>query len=203
MNLRTLDAETVRDAILCASGCLDPKLGGPPVAITKPGHGLSKVDAAPGSAQRLIGPKSEITLATGPGEEFRRSLYLFARRNYPLKFLVIFDAPLMAVNSTLRGSSATVLQSLALLHSEFVLDRAARMAKRVRSGLPAGDQTACIASAFTLTFSRPPTEEEQELAAAFLERQQAIHGDSEDAQSKALADFCHMLISSNGFIHID
>jgi hypothetical protein len=195
MNLRTMDAEVVRDAILSASGSLNPKRGGPPVAITKPGHGLSEVDAAPGSAQRLIGPKTEIQLATGPGEEFRRSLYLFARRNYPLKFLEIFDAPLMAVNSTQRTSSANVLQSLALLHSAFLFDQAERMAKRVQKSASAGDRAACIDTAFTLALSRPPTAEEQKLAAAFLYRQQAAHGGKgPDTETKALADLCHMLL---------
>ena len=204
MNLRTMDAEVVRDAILSASGSLNPKRGGPPVAITKPGHGLSEVDAAPGSAQRLIGAKTEVQLATGPGEEFRRSLYLFARRNYPLKFLEIFDAPLMAVNSTQRISSANVLQSLALLHSAFLFDQAERMAKRVQKSASAGDRAACINTAFTLAFSRPPTAEEQKLAAAFLDLQQAAHGGKgPDTENKALADLCHMLLSGNGFLHID
>ena len=204
MNLRTLDAETVRDAILAASGCLNPKLGGPPVAITKPGHGLSEVDAAPGSARRLIDPKSEIVLATGPGQEFRRSLYLFARRNYPLKFLEIFDAPLMAVNSPQRSSSATVLQSLALLHSEFLLDQSDRMAKRVHGSSAGADPAARIRTAFTLALSHPPTEEEQKLALSFLTSQQTIHAASgSDAPHRALADLCHILLSSNGFIHLD
>jgi hypothetical protein len=110
----------------------------------------------------------------------------------------------MAVNSTQRTSSANVLQSLALLHSAFLFDQAERMAKRVQKNASAGDRAACIDTAFTLALSRPPTAEEQKLAAAFLDRQQAAHGGKgPDTETKALADLCHMLLSSNGFIHID
>ena len=204
MNFRPMDAETLRDAILCASGALNPKQGGPPVAISKPGNGLSEVDAAPGSAQRLIGPKTEIQLATGPGEEFRRSLYLFARRNYPLKFLEIFDAPLMAVNSTQRTSSANVLQSLALLHSGFLFDQSERMAARLQKAAPTAERATWIDTAFLITQSRNPTDEERRLSLTFLDRQQNARGGKDpDTETKSLADLCHMLLSNNGFIHID
>jgi hypothetical protein len=42
------------------------------------------------------------------------------------------------------------------------------------------------------------------LALALLKRQQTIHATSgSDAPHRALAELCHMLLSSNGFIHLD
>ena len=102
MNLRQLEAEIVRDSILAVSGQLNRTLEGPPVDITTPSNGLSQAVAAP-----------------TPTSAHRRSIYLFARRVYPLKFLELFDAPIMSINCTQRRHSATVLQSLALLNSEF------------------------------------------------------------------------------------
>jgi hypothetical protein len=115
MNMRRLESEILRDSILAVSGALDRAAGGPPVEITNPPNGLSEVKAN-GS----------------PGSPHRRSVYLFARRVYPLKFLEIFDAPIMPVNCTQRLNSATVLQSLALLNSDFLFSQADLMAERTR-----------------------------------------------------------------------
>jgi hypothetical protein len=115
MNMRRLESEILRDSILAVSGALDRAAGGPPVEITNPPNGLSEVKAN-GS----------------PGSPHRRSVYLFARRVYPLKFLEIFDAPIMPVNCTQRLNSATVLQSLALLNSDFLFAQADLMAERTR-----------------------------------------------------------------------
>jgi hypothetical protein len=78
------------------------------------------------------------------------------------------------------------------------------MAKRLHGTSGGADPAARIRTAFTLALSRPPTEEEQKLALSFLTSQQTIHAASgSDAPHRALADLCHMLLSSNGFIHLD
>ena len=64
-NLRRLDSEVIRDAILVASGSVDREMGGPPVMLTTPVDGLSKVKRTPGSTAHQ-----------------RRSVYLFQRRVY-------------------------------------------------------------------------------------------------------------------------
>ena len=145
MNLRRLEAEIVRDSILAVSGALDRTAGGPPVPITTPVDGLSMAKAEP-----------------TPTSPFRRSLYILARRTYPLKFLELFDAPIMAVNCTERMTSATPLQSLALLNSEFLFAESERMAARVAvetAAAPAIDAAAAeslrIEGAYRLAFGRP------------------------------------------------
>ena len=187
MNLRRLESEVVRDAMLSVADALDPTLGGPPVEITTPADGLSEVKAPPANAQR-------------------RSIYLFARRVYPLKFLEIFDAPIMPVNCTQRMSSATVLQSLAQLNSEFLFDLADRMAARVvaRAGADPANQ---LEAAFQLAFARSPRESERLSGLRFLAEQAMTHATAETPAEKAarmaLADLCHMLLSSNEFLYVE
>jgi len=189
MNLRRLEAEIVRDALLAVSGALDPTAGGPPVEITNPADGLSEAKGAP-------------TATSGN----RRSVYLFARRVYPLKFLEIFDAPIMPVNCTQRTSSATVLQSLALLNSEFMFARAEQFARRIEtaSGL---EQGACVKTGFLFALAREPGETEFAKSLEFLAQQQQMYASpavqADAAQQMALVDFCHMLLSANEFFYVE
>jgi hypothetical protein len=182
MNLRRLESEIVRDSILTASGALDRAAGGPPVEITKPADGLSEAAS------------------------HRRSLYLFARRVYPLKFLEIFDSPIMPVNCTQRMSSATVLQSLAQLNSEFLFDQADRMAGRVADTAGA-DSTARIDLAFQLALARKPKDAELKHSLAFVSEQARNHetagAQPDKATQMALADLCHMLLSTNEFLYVE
>ena len=207
MNLRRLEAEIVRDSILAVSGALDRTAGGPPVPITTPADGLSMAKAEP-----------------TPTSPFRRSLYILARRTYPLKFLELFDAPIMAVNCTERMMSATPLQSLALLNSEFLLAEAARMAARVAAETAAPAQAAAapaqagaapetaaeslrIERAFSIAYGRPPQAAESARAVTFLAAQTADHvaagRPAAEAGPAALADLCQMLLASNEFLHVE
>jgi hypothetical protein len=189
MNLRRLESEIVRDSLLSVSGLLDRTAGGPPVEITNPADGLSEPKPAP--------------TATSPN---RRSIYLFARRVYPLKFMEIFDAPIMPVNCTQRMNSATVLQSLALLNSEFMFVQAERFASRVReSAGPSIEEQ--VPLAFQLAYARPPTSDESAKSLAFLTEQQQGYFSPEvnedTARQMALTDLCHMLLSSNEFLYLE
>ncbi|MCY2962091.1 MAG: PSD1 and planctomycete cytochrome C domain-containing protein [Planctomycetota bacterium] len=182
MNLRRLESEIVRDSILTASGALDRTAGGPPVEITKPADGLSEAAS------------------------HRRSLYLFARRVYPLKFLEIFDSPIMPVNCTQRMSSATVLQSLAQLNSEFLFEQADRMARRVTNTAGA-DSAARIELAFQLALARKPKDSELKHSLAFVGEQAKNHetagAQADKATQMALADLCHMLLSTSEFLYVE
>jgi hypothetical protein len=188
-NLRRLESEIVRDSILAVSGSLDRTAGGPPVEITNPADGLSEVKADPSSSAAN-----------------RRSIYLFARRVYPLKFLEIFDAPIMSVNCTQRMGSATVLQSLALLNSEFMLAKGDHMARGIAS-VAGQSVTEQVKYAFQRAFARPPSDLELQKSLGFMESQrvgyQSPEVSPEQASQKALADLCHMLLSSNEFLYVE
>ncbi len=189
MNLRRLEAEIVRDAVLAVGGKLDRTMGGPPISITNPPDGVSEVKRAPTSTSAS-----------------RRSLYLFARRVYPLKILEVFDAPIMPVNCTQRTNSATVLQSLTFLNSTFVIDQASLVASRVRA--QAGENVARqVDFAHQIVLARPPSKREQAKCQAFLREQTASYTKNgrspENAERDSLTDLCHMLLCTNEFLYVE
>ena len=106
--LARLDAETIRDRMLAASGQLDRTQSGVPVAIKEDDTGQIIVD----------------------GSQKRRSLYVKARRSQPIAMLQAFDAPVMQTNCELRPSSTVATQSLMLMNGEFILAQAAHLANR-------------------------------------------------------------------------
>lgn len=183
--LMRLDAESVRDSILNASGKLDRTVGGSPVVLK----------VRPDGMQELVVDEKH------PNPNYRRSLYIMARRNFPHQFLQAFDFPTIQVNCVRRSRSATPLQSLAMMNDEFVLEHARHLAERVKS---ASDP---IEQAYLLTLARKPDREERDLAAKHLEKQQEIYrfaNDSADvAPNKAMASLCQMLLSSNEFLYVD
>ena len=135
--------------------------------LTTPTNGLSMVK--PGSS---------------PTDKNRRSIYLLARRVYPLRFLELFDSPVVPVNCTKRPQSATVLQSLALLNSQFVVEGAESMAGRVQRH--AGDDPSQqVRVAYRLSLCRDPDAGELKSCRDFLTEQAA---DSDGPA--ALRDLC-------------
>jgi len=113
-----LEAETLRDRMLAASGQLDRTLFGAPVKIKEDDTGQIVVD----------------------GPQTRRSMYVQVRRSWPVAMMQTFDAPVMQTNCEARVNSTVATQSLMLLNGEFILDQAAKLAERAAneaSSLPA------------------------------------------------------------------
>ncbi len=196
MNLRRLEAEAIRDAVLAASGKLDRTMGGAPIFAAAIADGLSKLEDA---------FKKSLPIPTGG--EWRRSLYLFARRNYPHTFLEVFDSPIMQTNCTRRVNSVSPLQSLTLLNDDFMVESAGYLADQVSGVAREGKAAQLIEAAYLLTLSRPPTVAEKELAKALLQDQEELHRRANMAPDKAakaaLANLCHMLLASNEFLYIE
>ena len=179
--LMRLDAEAVRDSVLAVSGKLDGTLGGPPV----------KLKVRPDGLQELIADERN------PYPAYRRSLYIMQRRNYPHQFLQAFDFPTVQINCIRRSTSATPLQSLALMNDEFMLEHAANVAALAKT----------VDSAYRLVLGRQPDASERELAAAHLAKQKQTYlianAKPEIAESRSMASLCHMLMSSNEFLYVD
>jgi hypothetical protein len=187
-NLKRLDSEIVRDAVLATSDVLDRTFGGEPVPLTIPASGLTTV-------------KNEPT----PSSHLRRSLYVLARRNYPLSLLETFDSPTIPVNCTERKPTATVQQSLTFLNSAFVMDGAARLARLVLSETEGGIEDR-VEAAYWRVLARPPLESESEKCCQFLRDQAMMYrnsGTEDDPLHSALVDFCHMLLCSNEFLYVE
>ncbi len=111
ISLQRLEAETLRDRMLAASGQLDRTLFGRPTKIKEDDTGQVVVD----------------------GTQTRRSMYIQVRRSRPVAMLQSFDAPVMETNCESRPSSTVATQSLMLLNGQFILEQAAKLADRARN----------------------------------------------------------------------
>ncbi len=214
--VQRLDAEAIRDSILATSGALNKAMFGPPVPVRPDVHGqiVVGIDKTEGDNKMPV----EVSLK---GEEFRRGIYIQARRSRPLAMLHAFDAPVMEVNCERRQSSTVATQSLMLMNSQFMLDQAARFAQRLQK--EAGDDCARqIARAWHLAFSRSPSDHELAEAAEFLSRQmeklksvaevkdekskkdeKAKPATSPAPELQALTNLCQALLSANEFLYVD
>ena len=191
MNLRRLDAETLRDSVLSVSGQANFTMGGPPIMLKSTSDGLLTV------RQQNRGNTSS-----------RRSLYLLARRSNPLTFLRVFDYPVIDVNCLRRSTSATPLQSLTMINSRFLTISATRLTGRV-DALAGSDNRLItkIEAAYQLTLARRPSAGEARAAEEYLQYLSQLYEssglESADVSKRSLENFVHMLLCSNEFLYID
>src|SRR5260370_38914687 len=129
----------------------------------------------------------------------RRWVYLQVRRSQPLTILQVFDQPVIETNCTRRSVSTVSSQALTLLNSEFMTRQADAFAARVLRETPDD----AVGYALLLAFGRRPTERERAMLTAFVKEQAATHAGTADAERRALADLCQMLLSANEFVYID
>jgi len=191
MNLLRLEAEVIRDSVLAASGKLDRTSGGPAILLAPRPEGLQTVS------------EKDPT----PNAQYRRSLYLLARRNYPLEFLQVFDFPVIQVNCNRRINSATPLQSLTMLNDEFMVESAEKMAARVIAMAGEGVPSRWVETAYLLALSRKPTPAELRISTASLDKQKQLYlnanTEPQQAEKAALGVFCQMLMGTNEFLFVD
>ena len=197
MNLRRLEAEILRDAILAASGKLDRHMGGPPVEGPLLADGLKEF-------QNLFDEATQLSPAESIGM-WRRSVYVLARRYFPLAFLETFDAPILQTNCNRRVNSVSPLQSLTLMNDDFVVENARAFADRVSSLSPGKPVQDTIATAYLLALSRRPSAAELQIARSHLDRQEELYlkanASDEQARRAALESFCHLLFLTNEFLY--
>jgi hypothetical protein len=174
--IQRLDAETVRDAIMAASGALDLTAGGPPVFP----HIQPEILA---SMQGGIWNKEE----DGP-RVWRRSVYVYRKRGLPLPMFEVFDLPDQNTSCGRRNVSTVPTQALTLFNDEFVLRQAKLFADRVKESAP-GDQSRQIDLAYRIALARPPRADEAALARDFVSR-------------RSLADLTHVLLNLNEFLYV-
>ncbi len=165
--LRRLDAEALRDALLAVSGDLVPARGGrgffPRLArevlagASKPGEGWE------------LSPEDDLR---------RRSVYTFVKRGMAPPLLEAFDLASPNASIGRRPVTTTATQALALLNDEFVDERARSLAERVWSSVSDADPGAAAAervrALWRRVLAREPAPAELELALEHLERQEEL-----------------------------
>ncbi len=156
-----VNAETVRDIALSASGLLSPKIGGASVFPYQP----EGVWDEPYSGEKWVESSGE--------DHYRRGVYTFIRRTSAYPSLLTFDAPSREFCTVRRVRTNTPLQALTTLNDPAFFEAARALAKRIQqeSGT---DLDSRATYAFRLCVSRHPTRTEFERVLAFY-RQQLEH----------------------------
>jgi mono/diheme cytochrome c family protein len=170
---RRLEAESIHDAILAASGALDSRMGGPGYNIWEKNTNYVAV----------YKPRDEL----GP-DAFRRMVYQFKPRSQPDPTFGAFDCPDAALVAPRRNVSTTALQALNLLNSRFVIQQAALFADRLNA--EAGPDPALQAErGFRVAFGRYPSSNERAAAVGLI-------------QSHGAPAFCRALYNANEFLYL-
>ncbi len=177
-NRRRLDAESVHDAILAASGRLDPAMGGPSVQQ----FSLSSRRARdPG---RRLHARTTGTAPAPAGAAFIG----FCSGRCPIRSSMRSMVPTPRSSTAVRNESTTPLQALELLNHPFVLRQCGAFAERLARTAPQLDQQ--VAAGFELAYGRPPATDELDAAVGLRAR----HG---------LANVCRLIINSNEFLYVN
>jgi hypothetical protein len=194
---RRLDAETLRDSLLAASGALDLRMGGTsfrPTVNPEALEGLSRKAAAWEPS-----PKEE---------QLRRSLYIFTQRSLLPPMMTAFDFIDTTLPCGRRDVTTVTPQALTLLNNEFSHERALSLAVRL---LQSGDDRENRAvQAWRYVLSRNPQTSELRLALEHVDRQrrrfeQTLTADSHvtNPDTLAWASLCLVLFNSNEFLYVD
>jgi len=177
-NRRRLEAEQIRDAILAASGALNPKQGGPSVMVP-----------IEQELVKLLYKPSQWRPAKDPAEHTRRSVYLIAKRNLRLPFMEVFDAPDLQVSCPRRESSTHAPQALELLNGVFTNEQAEALARRLEA--EAGPNLRKqIDLGYRIVAGRPARPKEIQTAIEFLKTQPK-------------REFALALLNLNSFLYVN
>jgi hypothetical protein len=180
--LRRLDAESLRDSILQATGELDlePARGSAIARVDK------LINWPPGEASHLHEPSNH------------RSIYLCMLRNSPPPELAAFDFPNGVKIAGKRDVTTTPLQVLFLLNNPFVVEKARMLAEKLLADGELSDDESRVRAACRRVLKR-------EFTATELERSLHAIRDLETELSRldAWAAICHAMLASNEFRYID
>ena len=183
MNLKRLEGEAIRDAVLAVSGRLDAKLGGPSVMV----HVTHFMDGRgrPGS-----GPLD------GAG---RRSIYTSVRRNFLPPMMLAFDMPIPFTTMGRRNVSNVPAQALILMNDPFIVEQTRVWAKRLAS---VSEPTERVRQMYLAAFARPPAEAELKDALAFVTAQSQALG-TVPTDERVWVDLGHVLFNVKEFIYLN
>jgi hypothetical protein len=179
MRVRRLSGEAIRDAVLVASGRLEPKPFGPSIAT-------HRTPFMTGRGARPSGPLD------GNG---RRSVYLSVYRNFLNPFMLTFDMPSPFGPQGRRSKSNVPAQALTLMNDPFIIGQATVIADKILS-LADQNREQKIAIMVERVHGIVPTENQTQQLSQFLESQANAYG-KED--KRAWADLAHALLNMKAF----
>ncbi|HBE68107.1 MAG TPA: hypothetical protein DDW52_08155 [Planctomycetaceae bacterium] len=177
-----LEGEAIRDAILSSAGQINLKSGGPGVRPPLPKE----------LVKTLL--KNQWVETEDEAEHYRRSIYVFARRNLRYPIFEVFDRPSANTSCSIRGVSTTAPQSLHLLNSRFTLNMSQHMAESLLTSHSSLDSQ--IDGAFLRTLGRIPEADERAMVHHF------VHASGSTPHTQ-LTHLCLALFNCNEFVIVD
>lgn len=188
MELRRLEAEEVRDAVLAVSGQLDRTPGGPVLKVKNRGYLFDH------TSKDLTDYSS-----------VRRSVYLPIIRNNLYDVFQLLDFPDASVPSGDRSTTVIAPQALLMLNSEFVMQAADKFAARLLADT-AIDDSERVRRMYLLAYGRDATDAELAEARSFqqaLERALPTDGaDRASCQQAAWSGLCQVVLAANEFVYL-
>jgi hypothetical protein len=183
---RRLDAESIRDAILCLAGTLDTTPGERHPFPPKTSWGYTQ--HAPFKAVY---------------DTRRRSVYLMTQRIARHPFLALFDGADPNASTAERTLTTTPAQSLFFMNDPFVHEQSQALARRLLA--ERSEERQRIERACELVLGRRPDAEQLSDAEAFLRQyaQQSAASKAADPLVAAWSAYARVLLASNEFLYID
>jgi hypothetical protein len=183
-----LSSENLRDAMLAASGQLNPQRFGVSVVLPVPPEAIITLTGTPYPTDI----KDDTWIR-------RRSVYAYNKRTVAVPLLHLFDGADASASCGQRLNTTVPTQALLLMNNDAVIARSADLADRVRREAPAGLE-AQIDRAFVLALGRAPTRDEHARLGKFHQDQLALRGG--DAR-RTLTDLCQVVFNLNEFLYIN
>lgn len=186
-NHRRLEVESIRDAMLAASGQLDLQPGQKSVVLT----------VGNGDIGRNLNVSSFQTVSR------KRSVYLPIVRGAVPEMLRVFDFPEPSIIAGQRDQTTVPTQALFMMNSSFVVKQAEHFATRLLSEAGMGEDER-LNLAYQLAFGRLPTEVENAKSLEFLENARAsLGGKGEDVETRAWTGLAQALFAAAEFRYIE
>ena len=182
-NVKRLEGEALRDAILSITGSFDDEMYGEPVPVY-----LTSFMEGRGRP-RTSGPLD------GNG---RRTIYGAVRRNFLSPMMTAFDTPPPATTVGRRAISNVPAQALILMNDPLVVLQSQRWSERL-VGADLNDRE-LVTRMYRRMFGRNAGPDEAVAAVGFLEEQTKLQDGSRE---KAIADLAHVLFNVKEFMFVN
>ena len=206
-SMRRLSGETIRDAMLASSDFL---------SSTRSERGV--MPPLPEELRKTL-LKNQWQVTEPMASHYRRSIYVFARRNLRYPIFDAFDRPDGNISCPQRDQSTTAPQSLLLLNSTLSLEAAQHLAGCLLRQHKNIDEPT-FQEMFQRVFSRSPTPLELETVSRFYKIQvDLLTAEARNTKSlalpipfptkidpymaAALTDVCLAMFNSNEFLYLD
>lgn len=189
-DIRRLQAESIRDAVLAASGQIDHSMGGSMMNV--------------GNREFVFNHTSKDNTSY---QTARRSIYLPVIRNNLYDAFSLFDYTTADVTNGDRQTSTVAPQALFMLNSDLLLQSAQSLAERLMREESGGDDATRMNRLFELALGRLPSGQESSRLIQFINQfKESVATDdpqvTAETENNAWVAACQSVLACNEFIYV-